>query len=103
MMDEEIEKYDPAKPVCDNQGDFNVAFRKALRSNEKENMKKLGNWVYVYVLLWILFLFWAVCLALKCTKEGPERVLHVSLAILLGPVYIISYYLNQMNPSTIRT
>ena len=91
------ENYDPSKPVCDNQADFNMAFRKALKANEKENIKKLGGWIYVYLVLWLVFLFWAVTLALKCTRPGPERILHLSLAILLGPVYIISYYLNQMN------
>jgi hypothetical protein len=78
--------------VCDNQADFNVAFRKALEANAKHQVKKLGNWIYLYVAIWAIFFVWAIILAMKM-GQGPMRVLHLVLAILFSPVYVVSYYL----------
>ena len=89
------EHYDPSKPVCDNQADFNKAFHKALEHNNRENYKKSKPWMYVSVLLWVIFFVWALMLAMKVTP-GPERQVHLVFAMIFSPVYVLSYYLGMM-------
>ena len=91
-----VENYDPSQPVCDNQDDFNHAFRKALEYNNKENYKKNKPWMYVSLVLWIIFFIWAIMLAMKM-PQGPERVVHLVFAMVFSPLYVISYYLGAMN------
>jgi len=78
--------------VCANQDVFNVAVRKALKENEKEAMKKIGSWVYVYVVLWLVFFVWGVILAMQIS-DHTERVEHILFALVFGPIYVIAYYL----------
>lgn len=78
--------------VCANQDDFNVAFRKAIKHNNKENIKKAKPWIYVYLTLWTIFFVWAILLAMQ-VPTGPQRVQHLVFAIVFGPVYVLSYYL----------
>lgn len=85
-----IEKYDPSKPVCNNQDDFNVAMREAINQIA---VKDELPWMYVYSIVWFIFLFWALTLALKMPKE--QRLIHLIFAIMFSPVYILSYYLNR--------
>lgn len=89
------ENYDPNSNVCDNQGDFNMAFRKAIEHNDKENMKKAKPWMYVYAVLWAVFLIWGIFLAMQVTP-GHERIEHLVFAILFSPVYVLSYYLGAL-------
>ena len=89
------ENYDPNKPVCDNQDDFNHAFRKAIKYNNQENMNKAKPWVYVYLVLWMIFFVWAVLLAMQ-VAPGPERVEHIVFAMVFSPVYVLAYYLGAM-------
>jgi succinate-acetate transporter protein len=88
------EYYDPHKPVCDNQADFNYAFRHALKYNSEQNMKRAKPWIYVYLLLWMIFFVWAVLLAMKAST-GPDRVIHLVLAVLFSPLYVLSHYLSM--------
>lgn len=90
-----MENYDPNKPVCDNQDDFNMAFRKAVKYTNKKNMKEAQPWLIVYAVLWLIFLFWGVMLAMKI-PSGPERVEHIVFAIVFGPAYVLAYYLSAM-------
>ena len=78
--------------VCQNQDTFNVALRKAIKENEKENMKKAKPWIYVYIVLWAIFLVWGVMLAMQISDQS-ERIEHIVFAIVFGPVYVLSYYL----------
>lgn len=89
------ENYDPNKPVCDNQGDYNQAFRNALTYNNKQNVKQAGPWLYVYLVLYIIFFVWGVLLAMRI-PSGPERTLHVVLAIVFAPAYVLGYYLGML-------
>ena len=89
------ENYDPNKPVCDNQDDFNMALRKALKYNEKQDMKKAKPWVAVYLVLWLIFFIWAIILAMK-VAPGPERVEHLIFAMVFSPVYVLAHYLGVM-------
>lgn len=89
------EGYDPNSSVCDNQDDFNIAFRKAIKYTNKEDVKKMGNWVYVYVILWAIFFVWAIILAMK--TRGNVRTIHLIFAIIASPVYVLAYYLNMLS------
>lgn len=95
MCDSTRENYDPSQPVCDNQGDFNIAFRKALEHNTRETYKKSKPWLYVSLVLWVVFFVWAVMLGMQ-VPAGPNRILHLVFAMMFSPVYVISYYLMGM-------
>ena len=88
------EEYNPDKPVCDNQNDFNVALRNAIKYNGKENMKNMGGWIALYLVLYLIFVLWAVFLAAK-VPPGPQRTQHVLFALLFAPAYVLAYYLNR--------
>lgn len=90
------ENYNSSAPVCDNQQDFNVAFRKALKHNMKEDVKKMGVWLYIYMILWLVFFVWALCIAMKVAPSGPDRTLHLVFAMVFSPIYVIAYYLGMM-------
>lgn len=55
-----------------------------------------GNTIYsaIVIFIYILFLFWAIILAMK-VNDKDHRILHIALAILVSPVYVLSYYLSQ--------
>lgn len=80
--------------VCKTQDDFNKAFREALKYNQKENWKKAKGWVLVYLVLWVVFFVWAVMLAMQ-VKDPRGRTVHLVLAIIAPPVYVLSYYLGM--------
>lgn len=81
--------------VCENQDKFNVAIQKAINKNNEDALNSMGPWLYVYVLLGLIFFVWAIMLAMK-VPQGSQRVLHLVLAILVSPVYVISHYLGEM-------
>lgn len=81
--------------VCDNQADFNKAFREAV----KNDMKKNKPWIYVSTVLLLIFLIWAVLLAMQVPK-GSERVEHLLFAMLFSPVYVLAYYLGILGKNS---
>ena len=89
------EGYDPKANVCTDQDTFNQALRKAVRHNEKEDIKKAGAWVYVYLVLWVIFFVWALTLAMK-VPPGPEKVEHLVFAMVFSPIYVLSHYIANM-------
>lgn len=80
--------------VCKSQDDFNKAFREALKYNNKENWKKTKGWVYVYLVLWVVFFVWAIMLAMQ-VQDPKGRTVHLVLAIIAPPVYVLAYYLGM--------
>jgi hypothetical protein len=88
------EQYSGAN-VCNTQDDFNVAFNKAIKQNNKDAMKKAGPWVYVYIVLYLVFFVWALLLAMQ-NPAGPSRIVHLVFAMVFSPIYVISYYLGAM-------
>lgn len=90
-----VENYDPNGPVCNNQADFNMAFRKALVANNKQDVKNMGGWLYVYVTLWFIFLFWAIVIAMR-VSAGRERTLHLVFAIVASPAYVLAHYVGLL-------
>jgi hypothetical protein len=98
-MNVEVEEnYDPNSNVCVNQSDFNVAFRKAIKHNNKENMKKAKPWVYVYLVLWLIFFIWAIMLAMQ-VPAGPQRTMHIVFAVVAAPAYVLAHYLGALGGS----
>lgn len=78
--------------VCADQATFNTAFREALKYNQDENMKPIRDNKYIGI-VWLVFFIWAMSLALRAPAE--QRVLHVLLAFVFGPVYILAYYIGM--------
>ena len=79
----------------DNQQDFNQIFYKALeysRDRDVDKMKK-NNGLLIYIAIHVLFLVWGVMLAFK-SQPPHNRVVHITLAIVFGPAYVLAYYLN---------
>jgi hypothetical protein len=85
------EKYDSEMPVCNNQADFNEAVKTALEYTQDKEMQQTPVLV---VLLWLLFLVWAVMLAVKI-PAGPKRTMHILFAMLASPLYVLSHYLGM--------
>ena len=79
--------------LCDNQRDFNVAFKEALKNVDKTECTttECKVWVVVVVILSLLFIIWAVILALR-VSDNEHRILHLVMAILFSPLYVVSYY-----------
>lgn len=81
--------------VCDTQNDFNVAFKKALKQNNKDAEKKALPWISVLTVIMVIFTVWAIILAMQVEK-GSKRLVHFVLAFLFSPVYVFSYYLTNL-------
>jgi archaellum biogenesis protein FlaJ (TadC family) len=95
-MSKTRENYDPNFPVCSNQDDFNEAFRTAVKYSRKEEAVKMRPYAYTYMVLWVIFLVWALILAMQ-VPVGPSRVLHLVFAIVFAPAYVLGYYLGALN------
>jgi len=81
--------------VCKNQQTFNGAFQNALNNYYYNQPQMPIGITILYFLLFILFIVWALYLAMK-VKMSPERIIHIIFAIIVSPLYIISYYLNNL-------
>lgn len=90
------EDYDPSKPVCDNQDDFNMAVREAIQNNRQKNMEQNQPWAAVSAVIYLIFLVWALMLALRLPPSS-ERVLHLVFAFLASPLYVLMYYVDAMH------
>lgn len=91
-----MENYDPNQPVGKmDQADYNQAFRNALKYNAKENIKKSRPWLWVYAILYIILFTWAIILAMKI-PAGPNRTVHLVLALVFAPAYVVAYYMGML-------
>jgi len=50
----------------------------------------------MWALIYLVFTIWALYLAMRI-KEKEHRVLHMTLALIAGPVYVFGYYLSQIS------
>ena len=89
------ENYDPDKDVCQNQNDFNMAVRNAIKYNMKQDVKQAKPYLIPYLVLWALFFVWALTLAMRVNR-GPDRVLHMFFAMMASPLYVLAHYLGMM-------
>ena len=79
--------------LCDNQDKFNDAFYTALNNSKKKDLKKMSTGVGVYMVIHLIFLFWGIMLAVK--QPSDQRVVHLVLAIIFSPAYVLAYYVNE--------
>lgn len=78
--------------VCETQDKFNNAFEGAVKYVEKkERPSRFLRLVSLIVM--IAFVAWALLLADKI-DSGNDKIVHLVLAIVFSPFYIIAYYLN---------
>lgn len=90
------ENYDPNQHIGDmDQSDYNQALRHAIKYNNKQNMKKVRSWIWVYMTIYFIFFIWALMLAMK-TPMGPERTMHITLALVFAPAYVIAHYMGNL-------
>lgn len=87
------ENYDPYLNICGNQGNFNVAVRRALKFNQKVEMKQNKKFMIASLVIGLILLLWAVNLVKKIPDSIMRRE-HMVFAILFSPVYILAYYLS---------
>jgi bacteriorhodopsin len=80
---------------CTSQGNFNEALRAGIKYNYKQNQKKAKPWIWVYLALYVIFFVWAILLAVQ-VPAGQMRTVHVALAIVFSPVYVLAYYLGML-------
>lgn len=85
------ENYSPSQKIGDmTQSDFDVAFRRAVKRMRRTESRMTGAMV-ISTIIWLILIIWAVLLAMQVRKE--DRVLHLVLALVFGPLYIIAHYL----------
>ena len=82
--------------ICDNQKNFSNALYYALKDVRKREKKEITGALTVYLIIHLIFLFWGIVLAVK-SQPPDNRVVHITLAIVFGPAYVIAYYLNNFN------
>lgn len=78
--------------VCQDQETFNEALRQGIDSYNDTRQISTGYMIF-YLVLALLFLVWALVLAYE-PKRSQERLLHIFVALLASPLYVLSYYLN---------
>jgi hypothetical protein len=85
--------------VCSDQKTFNKAVRHAVRHLDDDDEPRNDTTKMIMSLIVLSFYLWAVLLAMK-VADKDHRVLHVTLALLTGPLYVLSYYLGMMDSIT---
>lgn len=80
--------------VCRDQEAFNEALRQGIE-NYNEDRKMSTGYMTFYLVLGLVFLVWALVLAYE-PKRSHERLLHIFVALLASPLYVLSYYLNNL-------
>ena len=84
--------------VCQNQDMFNIAVEKAINNiNNKCDSSSDCRWrMQLIGILMLIFYIYAIILAMKI-QDPNNRILHIVLAILTGPLYVIAYYLREFS------
>lgn len=58
----------------------------------------------IFFILEFLLLFYCIIIALKCTEPGPERVIHIVLAVMFTlPYALINVVFNKCAIKTLRS
>ena len=83
----------PDTNLCDSQAGFNHAFYKALKYARKKDSNLMAGPLAIYLVIHMIFLVWGIVLAFK-SQPADNRVMHITLAMVFGPAYVLAYYLN---------
>lgn len=78
--------------LCNDQDTYNQAWYTALKNTRKKEEKKWSKTLLVYSIIHLVFLIWGILIALKTPKK--YRSLHVTLAIVFAPAYVLAHYLS---------
>jgi hypothetical protein len=105
----EYRQQENVENVCDSQRRFNLAFKEAVdyydekkKYDEEEFKARHPMTTMLMVVFYLILVVWALILAAKVgTKE--QRVLHISLALLFPPTYIVGYYIDQLSTAQAST
>jgi len=92
---ENEEDFERFRNVCRNQNSFNHAFQKAVDnytvpSPTKETKTAAG----VLFLIWLIFLVWALILAIK--KKTPTQNLNIIFAVIFPPLYVLGDIISEI-------
>ena len=77
--------------VCADQKTFNKAVNNAIEHLGEDDKPKNRVAQMIMALIMLSLYLWALLLAMR-VQDKEHRVLHVTLALLTGPLYILSYY-----------
>jgi hypothetical protein len=92
-----LEKYQKAKKESYSQGD---AINTGINSAVASSMLVIA---LIFLVLELLLLFFAINIALNCTQGGPERIVHILLAIIFTlPYMLLSVFFSDCAKKTMR-
>lgn len=81
--------------VCTDQQSFNTAFSKALKNYNSTELKKDRKGLTIFAIIYLALFIWAVVLALSIkTTSQSEKIIHIVLACIAPPIYIVGYYIS---------
>lgn len=81
----------------DKQIDDDNSFYNTSNYSKKRDSKGKSSYVVISTSLYLVLTYWAMFLALKQPAEHScRRIIHVTLAFLFSPIYIIAYYVSYM-------
>ena len=80
--------------LCNDQKTFNKAVRNEIEHiDDSDNDNNISKTIVSIIML--VFYIWALLLSMRIT-DPQHRVLHILLALLTGPLYVLSFYLGMM-------
>jgi hypothetical protein len=85
--------------VCDNPEKFNKAYKEAVDNYSIIGWNNLSscNKVVINLMLVVYLLLTVLAVILAMRSDPQSRVINVFFAFVAGPLYVISYYLSNMN------
>jgi len=83
--------------VCADQKTFNKAVSNAIYHLDDDDKPKNRVAQMILALIMLSFYLWALLLAMR-VQDKDHRILHVTLALLTGPLYVLSYYASCIQP-----
>jgi hypothetical protein len=83
----------PDTSICGSQDGFDRAFYSALKYSRKKDNKIMALPLAVYLVIHMIAVVWGVIVAFS-SQPAANRVIHITLAIVFGPAYLLAYYLN---------
>lgn len=87
---------DPSGNVCKSQDIFNTAVKNALKYVNDQNAHKYRTSMIISSIVYFIFLAWAIVLALSVnTSNQAEKLLHIVLACIAPPVYVVGFYITR--------
>ena len=81
--------------LLNNENAFNNEFSNSLKNYRKKRKSMSEQLLMCYTLVHLIFLVWGVMLAFRSVPR-QNRVMHLTLAIVFGPAYVLGYYINEI-------